>query len=660
LLIKTTAQDKIAKLRKRIRVVYGGTSASKTFSIIPFLIEYAINNANQEISIVSESIPHLRRGAMRDFLKIMQGIGMYQDAKFNKSSLTYKFGNRSYIEFFSADQPDKLRGARRDVLFINECNNVTFEAYQQLAIRTRKFIYLDYNPTHEFWVDTELSEDKDVCKVVLTYKDNEALEPAIVKEIEKARERAKTSHYWRNWWNVYGLGKQGKVEGVIYKDFKIIDQLPKESRLLCTGLDFGFTNDPTAAVDIYKLNEGYILNEVLYRKGLHNNEIYTLLKDKRLVYADSAEPKSISEMQRYGLQILPATKGQGSVMFGIQLLQSHKIFVTSQSVNLIKEMRNYSFDKDKQGNTLNKPIDAFNHCFVGSTPVSTIDGVKMIKDIEEGDLVLTSKGHHKVLKKFDNGIKKVYTFSLNFHAFVVYLTCTPDHKINTTKGWKPIQKLSSKDVLYLKKSLMGKHISCTTEKDILAEEQKGCIELFGSSTKEQYQKDTISITSMATLWITELKTLILYMKNYILGLRLKSVLKTTLNLLKSFNLKALKKLRSGISQQVAKHGILSMVRKHGLTESIEPLNVMSAAKSTKQDIQEFQNTAITTARLKRIDVKESKEERVYDLMIETNHEYFANGVLVHNCLDAARYGAMEVMAGNEKGSYRVRRVNYKK
>lgn len=361
MLVKTTAQDKIFTLKKRIRIVYGGTSASKTFSIIPFLIEYATTKPNQEISIVSESIPHLRRGAMRDFIKIMQFVDLYKDDSFNKSSLTYTFKNGSYIEFFSADQPDKLRGARRDVLFMNECNNMTFEAYQQLAIRTRKFIYLDYNPTHEFWVDRELSQDKDVCKVVLTYKDNEALEPSIIKEIEKARERAKTSKYWENWWNVYGLGKQGQIEGVIYKDWTIIDKVPEGARLLCTGLDFGFTNDPTAAVDIYKYNDGYILDEVLYRKGLHNNEIYSILKEKRLVYADSAEPKSISEMQRYGLQILPATKGQGSVMFGVQLLQSQKISVTSHSVNMIKEMRNYSFDKDKQGNTLNKPIDAFNH-----------------------------------------------------------------------------------------------------------------------------------------------------------------------------------------------------------------------------------------------------------------------------------------------------------
>jgi phage terminase large subunit len=152
----TSAQKKIGKMRKRVRIVRGGTSSSKTFSIIPMLITYAVQNPRVEISIVAESIPHLRRGAIRDFLKIMQMVGMYKEQNWNKSSLTYTFSNEAFIEFFSADQPDKLRGARRDVLFINECNNIEWESYYQLAIRTRRFIYLDYNPVTEFWVDTEL------------------------------------------------------------------------------------------------------------------------------------------------------------------------------------------------------------------------------------------------------------------------------------------------------------------------------------------------------------------------------------------------------------------------------------------------------------------------------------------------------------------------
>ena len=183
----TTAIKKLHKLHKRIKVVCGGTSAGKTFGIIPLLIDKAIRNPNCEISIVSESVPHLRRGALKDFLKIMMLLNRYRDAQFNKSILKYNFSNGSYIEFFSTDQSDKLRGARRTDLYINECNNIPFDAYQQLMVRTSNEIWLDYNPTSTFWVDREVLTADDVDHVVLTYKDNEALPDSIIKEIEKAK-----------------------------------------------------------------------------------------------------------------------------------------------------------------------------------------------------------------------------------------------------------------------------------------------------------------------------------------------------------------------------------------------------------------------------------------------------------------------------------------
>lgn len=361
MLKKTTAQSKIARLKKRIRIVQGGTSSSKTFTIIPLLIQYAMDNPLTEISVVSESIPHLKRGVIKDFIKIMIWTKNYKDSNFNKSNLKYTFDNGAYIEFFSADQPDKLRGARRDVLFINECNNVHFEAYQQLSIRTKKFVYLDYNPTAEFWVHSELMEDRDSDFVILTYKDNEALDPAIVKEIEKAREKAKTSSYWENWWKVYGLGQIGSLEGVVFHNWKEIDTIPEDARLIGSGLDFGYSNDPTAIVDVYKWNDKRILDERLYTKGLVNVEISKYIKDDCITYADSAEPKSIEEIRRLGKRIKGVTKGADSINFGIQVMQDQSYLVTKRSTNLIKELRSYCWDEDKTGKRLNKPIDDWNH-----------------------------------------------------------------------------------------------------------------------------------------------------------------------------------------------------------------------------------------------------------------------------------------------------------
>ncbi len=355
---ETTAFQKIARLNKRIRIIQGGTSASKTISVLLYLIAYAQTDKQKTLtSVVAESIPHLKRGALRDFKNIMQAHGYWKEALWNATDSIYTFETGSQIEFFSTDNSDKLRGARRDRLFMNEANNNTFDAFEQLEVRTKEFIILDYNPTNEFWVQEYLiGKRDDIDFIILTYKDNEGLSKEIVESIEQRKNR-------KGWWQVYGLGQLGEVEGKIYSDWNILEDFPHEARLERIGIDFGYSNDPTAIIYVYYYNGGYILDEVCYQKGMSNKEIADTIKDARiaLCIADSAEPKSIDELKLYGLNVLPATKGPGSVNQGIQIVQGQRISITKRSANIIKEYRNYLWKTDKDGKVINEPEDIYNH-----------------------------------------------------------------------------------------------------------------------------------------------------------------------------------------------------------------------------------------------------------------------------------------------------------
>jgi len=442
----TTATKKIIRLNKKIRAVAGGTSASKTISILLFLIALSQTDKTKKLtSVISESTPHLKRGAIRDFKNIMQSHHYWNDRRWNATDSIYTFETGSQIEFFSADQSDKLRGGRRDRAFLNEANNLTLDAFDQVEVRTKEFIFLDWNPTNEFWFYSEVKGKRDdVDFITLTYKDNEALSQEIIDSIEARKNR-------KGWWQVYGLGLLGEVEGKIYKDWAVIDEIPHEARLERYGLDFGYSNDPTAIVAIYYYNGGYILDEVTHMKGLSNKQIADILKNqenKVLTIADSAEPKSIDEIGSYGVNIQGATKGQGSVNQGIQWVQDQQISVTKRSINTIKAYRNYLWKVDKDGVILNVPDHYLSDCFAPETLIYTTKGEKRIDELVGKEGYLYSRGGK--IKKFTN----VRPTTTNTEVITLHfkggrkLTTTSKHTILLPNGtWQEVGLIKVGDVI---------------------------------------------------------------------------------------------------------------------------------------------------------------------------------------------------------------------
>lgn len=344
----------------------GGTRSTKTYSALQFLVFLAVGLVRKlVISVVSETLPHLKKGAIRDFEKILQDEGIISgalrdDPRWNATDHFFQFAQGTIIEFFSADAPGKVHGPSRDILFINEGQNIRWETANQLMIRTREFIIVDYNPTHEFWAHTELATDPRFRTIVSTYKDNRFLTQAQIEDIERGKKNA-------NWWRVYGLGLTGQLEGVIY-EFEQIETMPDPHGLVrIGGLDYGFTNSKTAGIEVLAdvRKKKLYLDEMFYGSGMHNFDIIAALnahgfpKTARL-YADCAEPKANSEIKLAGFNVWPSYKGK-EIEAQISWLQGWDIFVTKTSTNLIHEFRNYLWDTDRDGNRLNVPIKEYDH-----------------------------------------------------------------------------------------------------------------------------------------------------------------------------------------------------------------------------------------------------------------------------------------------------------
>jgi phage terminase large subunit len=344
---------------KRITIEQGGSRSGKTYNILMWLIfSYSGKNTGKTITICRKTFPALRASSMRDFFDILKKYDIYKEANHNKSNSEYLLNNNLF-EFISLDQPQKVRGRKRDVLYINEANELYFEDWQQLILRTTDKAILDYNPSDEFhFIYDKIKPRDDAEFYITTYKDNPFLDIETVNEIERLK------FVDDNYWKIYGLGQIGSSQALIFR-INECNSIPPEAKFLSYGMDFGFTNDPTTLVAIYQQGDNIYLKELLYQTGLTNRDIDEKLKfhsvERKEIFADSAEPKSIEELYRMGWNVKPATKGQGSVNIGIDMMKRYQLHVTKDSVNMIKEFRNYKWQEDKNGNVLNTPVDMFNH-----------------------------------------------------------------------------------------------------------------------------------------------------------------------------------------------------------------------------------------------------------------------------------------------------------
>lgn len=368
-------------------VICGGQGASKTVSIAELLIQ-SLLTSEKEATVLSSELSKMKRTVIRDYKKICKDWGVIQDeSDFNKSESKHEYSNGSYLDFLGADVNDVGKGFRRDLLYINEADKMDIDTAVQFISRA-KLTIIDYNPDALFWGDDYINENNFLR---LTFEDNEYLSESEVKSIldyktkgfhnvnfpeeELFKESNIKNKYWANKWKVYGLGKVGSLEGVVFTNWEIIESIPTEAKYNKSGVDFGYTNDPTTIIDKYNFNGIPIYDEALYEKGLVNSAIAKELKSfKRNVVADSAEPKSIQEIKNYGVLIKGAEKGKDSISFGVQNIQSYeKFYVTRRSINLIAELGKYIWAKDRQGNSLNVPIDNHNHC---------IDPIRYIEEEE--------------------------------------------------------------------------------------------------------------------------------------------------------------------------------------------------------------------------------------------------------------------------------------
>ena len=666
------------------------TMTSAHISVIPeFLDKIELDGTSAYFKPTKTDVQNLVTGSRIMFRGIKTSSGN-QTAKLKSIHGVTVFVCDEAEEWTSEEEYDKImlsirqKGLKNLVIIIMNPTDSNHMIYQKYIKDTHRIEYFDGVPV-------QISTHPNVLHIHTTYLDNlEHLSDEFLKEMEdmKRNNPEKYAHIAMGQWS-------DVAEGAVFKKWGIVDEFPQWCKKVAIGLDFGYSHDPTAAVRCGIIDNRIYLDEIDYRTGLLASDIIKKLRPYNLkVIADSADPRLIQEIHNGGVKIYPVEKGAGSIIAGIEKMKEYEIYVTKRSYNLQNELRNYIWAKDKDGRYINEPEDHDNHCFVGETLIQTRTGERRIDEVKVGEYVITTQGLKRVNKVFNNGLKKILHIRLKFANFTVELKATPDHKIKTVKGWKQLQELTKGDVLFMCKSSMVKNINCTRENDISPEASRGYIERFGNSITGRFLKDIMYTTKMVTHGITAFLIWSLLSSINILRVmqmsnrRMKNCVKEGVNTSPGQENMQI----SGMAQKRAENGILSMQKRCSKLSSQKYINVNGAEANLRRNLLGKINSVLTNARLligtiqglimrqenangversslpintaelnyvqggvldctqltqDLLEIEIIKEDfcNVYDIEVDEAHEYFANGVLAHNCVDAARYYVLGELLG---------------